>query len=228
MAAKPVATIGSMHSCPMCSGTVPHVGGAVLDGDPTVLMNGKPVAIMGSTCQCTGAIDTVVQGQPFVFINGKPVACVGDMTAHGGVITTGESNITYTALANTSPATMPVKNIPFPKITAVSEVLTVLSGNSLKEAKTNQAQLKQEDKGDPSIRNLKWIKDEVITRQSTQIRQITLTADVVHIAEGETVTITFEVPKILNRSEETVHLSGTVENKTVTVVWEIEDLESNA
>lgn len=45
MAGKPVATIGSMHVCPMISGTVPHVGGPVTGpGAPNVLINGQPVA----------------------------------------------------------------------------------------------------------------------------------------------------------------------------------------
>ena len=42
MAGKAIATVGSMHVCPMCSGTVPHVGGPIIGPEaPNVLVNNK-------------------------------------------------------------------------------------------------------------------------------------------------------------------------------------------
>ncbi|WP_244880339.1 PAAR domain-containing protein [Saccharicrinis fermentans] len=47
MAGKPIATVGSMHVCPMVTGYIPHMGGPVSGpGAPNVLINGKPVALM--------------------------------------------------------------------------------------------------------------------------------------------------------------------------------------
>ncbi|MDA3832629.1 MAG: PAAR domain-containing protein, partial [Spirochaetales bacterium] len=90
MAGKPIATVGSLHVCPLCSGLVPHVGGPVTGpGMPGATINGQPIAVMGDMCACAGPPDTIVQGCPGVTINGKPVATVGCMTAHGGQIVQG-------------------------------------------------------------------------------------------------------------------------------------------
>jgi uncharacterized Zn-binding protein involved in type VI secretion len=43
-----------MHTCPLVSGTVPHVGGVVAVGSVTVLINGLPAARMGDTIVETG------------------------------------------------------------------------------------------------------------------------------------------------------------------------------
>ena len=69
MAGKPIATLGSMHICPMCSGTVPHVGGPISGpGTPNVLINNKPVALMGDMCVCVGPPDVVAQGPPLPLV----------------------------------------------------------------------------------------------------------------------------------------------------------------
>lgn len=105
MAGKPVATIGSMHVCPMVTGYIPHVGGPVSGpGMPGVTINGQPIAVMGDMCTCVGPPDTIVQGCPGVTVNGKPVATIGSMTAHGGQITVG---VPASPLAPTPPRPMP-------------------------------------------------------------------------------------------------------------------------
>ena len=145
MPAKPVATIGSMHVCPLCNGTVPHVGGPVSGpGAPNVLINGKPVAVMGDMCVCIGTPDTIVQGSSSVLVNGTPVACVGDLTAHGGCITVGEANVVISTATPNSKVTMPLKEIPFPKINVLTIVGSAIIGRSkqLKEAKENIEQIK--------------------------------------------------------------------------------------
>ena len=84
----PAARIGDMHTCPMVTGVVPHVGGPILPpGCPTVLIGGMPAARVGDMCTCTGPPDTIIPpGCPTVLIGGMPAARVGDQTAHGGVI----------------------------------------------------------------------------------------------------------------------------------------------
>jgi hypothetical protein len=116
-------------------------------------MNGKPVAVMGDMCTCVGPPDTIVQGNPFVLVNGKPIACMGDMTAHGGSIVMGEPNI-LVGTATPEPSTyVPLKKIPFPKITplkvAVAKVTSALTGNkaeTITEARDNNEQTKEEAK----------------------------------------------------------------------------------
>ncbi|MEW7277042.1 PAAR domain-containing protein [Aquimarina sp. 2201CG1-2-11] len=91
---KPAARITDMHTCPMVTGTVPHVGGPILPaGEPTVLIGGLPAARMGDMAVCTGPPDTIVGGSGTVLIGGKPAARMGDSTVHGGMITAGEPTV---------------------------------------------------------------------------------------------------------------------------------------
>jgi uncharacterized Zn-binding protein involved in type VI secretion len=90
----PAARISDMHTCPMVTGVVPHVGGPILPpGAPTVLIAGLPAARMGDMCVCVGPPDSIVLGSTKVMIGGKPAARMGDMTAHGGVIVLGAPTV---------------------------------------------------------------------------------------------------------------------------------------
>ena len=82
--------MGDMHTCPMVTGTVPHVGGPVLPaGCPIVLIGGMPAARVGDMLTCSGPPDTIVGGSATVMIGGMPAARMGDATAHGGTIVAG-------------------------------------------------------------------------------------------------------------------------------------------
>jgi uncharacterized Zn-binding protein involved in type VI secretion len=84
------ARAGDMHTCPMTTGPVPHVGGPVMPpGCPTVMIGGMPAARVGDMCTCTGPPDSIVAGSGTVMIGGMPAARQGDSTAHGGSITLG-------------------------------------------------------------------------------------------------------------------------------------------
>lgn len=86
----PAARVGDMHVCPMITGVVPHVGGAVMPpGAPTVMIGGMPAARVGDMAVCVGPPDTIVMGSSTVMIGGMPAARLGDSTAHGGVIIVG-------------------------------------------------------------------------------------------------------------------------------------------
>jgi len=86
----PAARVGDMHTCPMVTGVVPHVGGPILPpGAPTVLIGGMPAARMGDMCTCVGPPDSIILGSSKVMIKGQPAARMGDSTAHGGVIVLG-------------------------------------------------------------------------------------------------------------------------------------------
>ena len=91
---KLAARITDMHTCPMVTGTVPHVGGPIMPaGEPTVLIGGMPAARQGDKAVCTGPPDTIASGSSSVLIGGKPAARMGDSTAHGGVITAGDATV---------------------------------------------------------------------------------------------------------------------------------------
>jgi len=86
----PAARITDMHTCPMVTGVVPHVGGPVTGpGEPTVLIGKLPASVVGDSCVCVGPPDTVAKGSATVMIGGMPAARLGDSTAHGGSIVLG-------------------------------------------------------------------------------------------------------------------------------------------
>ncbi|MDR3719928.1 MAG: PAAR domain-containing protein [Bryobacteraceae bacterium] len=86
----PAARITDMHTCPLVTGTVPHVGGPILAaGCPAVLIGNLPAARVGDMALCVGPPDVIAQGSPTVVIGNMPVARIGDATAHGGVIVSG-------------------------------------------------------------------------------------------------------------------------------------------
>lgn len=86
----PASRIGDMHVCPKVNpGPVPHVGGPMVVGAPTVIIGGMPAARVGDMCVCVGPPDSVSKGSGTVIISGKPAARLGDSTSHGGVLVVG-------------------------------------------------------------------------------------------------------------------------------------------
>jgi uncharacterized Zn-binding protein involved in type VI secretion len=92
---NPAARLTDMHTCPMFTGTVPHVGGPIsMPGAPTVLIGGLPAARVGDIAVCAGPPDAIAPpGAPTVLIGGSPAARVGDQTVHGGVIVVGCTSV---------------------------------------------------------------------------------------------------------------------------------------
>jgi len=84
------ARITDMHTCPMVTGVVPHVGGPVSGPSvSTVIIGNMPAAVVGDLLICVGPPDSIVKGSTTVLIGGRPAARQGDLTAHGGVIVAG-------------------------------------------------------------------------------------------------------------------------------------------
>jgi uncharacterized Zn-binding protein involved in type VI secretion len=88
----PAARIGDMHVCPMVTpGTppVPHVGGPVTMGCPTVMIGFMPAARVGDLATCVGPPDAIAMGSMTVMIGFMPAARIGDLTVHGGTVAVG-------------------------------------------------------------------------------------------------------------------------------------------
>ena len=86
----PAARVSDMHTCPMVTGVVPHVGGPILPPCmPTVLIGMLPAARVTDMATCVGPPDIIVKGSPTVLIGNLMAARIGDNTAHGGVIILG-------------------------------------------------------------------------------------------------------------------------------------------
>jgi uncharacterized Zn-binding protein involved in type VI secretion len=86
----PASRLTDMHTCPMVTVLVPHVGGPISGPcAPTVLIGSQPAARIGDMAVCVGPPDVIVKGSSSVLIAGSPSARIGDNTAHGGVIVAG-------------------------------------------------------------------------------------------------------------------------------------------
>ena len=138
-----------MYVCPMLNPGVPppHVGGSVSGpGVPIVLIGGKPAAVMGDMCVCSGPPDTIVMGEGTVLIGGKPAATIGSSTMHGGTITVGEPTVLIGTGASGATVVTPANRLAFPTITPVIRVIASLTGNSasLREAQANQDAIREE------------------------------------------------------------------------------------
>jgi len=68
---------------------IPHVGGPILLGCPTVLIGMMPAARVGDMALCVGPPATIAMGSMTVLIGGQPAARMGDLTAHGGTVAMG-------------------------------------------------------------------------------------------------------------------------------------------
>lgn len=86
----PAARIGDMHTCPMVTGIVPHVGGPILPPCAvTVLIGGIPAARVTDMATCVGPPDVIAKGSMTVLTVSLMQARIGDLTVHGGVIVIG-------------------------------------------------------------------------------------------------------------------------------------------
>lgn len=86
----PASRLTDMHTCPMVTGVVPHVGGPVSGPcAPTVLIGSLPAARVTDMCVCVGPPDVIAKGSATVITMNMPQARIGDTTAHGGVLILG-------------------------------------------------------------------------------------------------------------------------------------------
>ena len=86
----PQSRLTDMHTCPMVTGVVPHVGGPITGPcAPTVLVGSLPAARVTDLALCAGGPDTIIKGSMTVLIVSLQAARVMDNTVHGGVIVMG-------------------------------------------------------------------------------------------------------------------------------------------
>ena len=84
------ARLTDMHTCPMVTGVVPHVGGPIIGpGVATVMIGGMPASVVGDSLVCVGPPDSIAMGSATVMIGGTPAARMGDTTSHGGSVVLG-------------------------------------------------------------------------------------------------------------------------------------------
>jgi uncharacterized Zn-binding protein involved in type VI secretion len=89
---QPAARIGDNHLCPMVTPgapPVPHVGGPISIGCPTVMIGNMPAARVGDMAVCVGPPDAIVKGSTIVLIGGMPAARMLDLSTHAGSVAIG-------------------------------------------------------------------------------------------------------------------------------------------
>ena len=86
----PAARVMDMHTCPMVTVLVPHVGGPILPPCCITVLTGMlPQARVTDLALCVGPPDMIIKGSMTVLVQGLPAARLGDLTVHGGVIVMG-------------------------------------------------------------------------------------------------------------------------------------------
>ncbi|MGB7283187.1 MAG: PAAR domain-containing protein [Candidatus Acidiferrum sp.] len=109
----PAARITDMHTCPMVTGVVPHVGGPILPPcEPTVLIGGLPAARITDMLTCVGPPDVIAMGSPTVLIGGLMAARIGDPTVHGGVIVLGCFTVIIGEAGTPAPSAPSAPSVP--------------------------------------------------------------------------------------------------------------------
>ncbi|MGE1152306.1 polymorphic toxin type 44 domain-containing protein [Pseudomonas kitaguniensis] len=79
------ARLGDKHVCPLPGhGTTP-----IASASADININGMGAARVGDTCGCGAVITT---GFPSILLNGRPMAHLGSPTSHGGTIITGSAD----------------------------------------------------------------------------------------------------------------------------------------
>ena len=82
----PSARLGDKHACPLPGhGTTP-----IASASSNVNINSMGSARVGDTCGCGAVITT---GFPSIQVNGRPMAHLGSPTSHGGTIITGSGDV---------------------------------------------------------------------------------------------------------------------------------------
>ncbi|WP_024675025.1 polymorphic toxin type 44 domain-containing protein [Pseudomonas syringae] len=82
----PSARQGDMHLCPLPG----HGSTPIVTASSDTLINGMSAARVGDLCAC-GAL--IVTGFPAIIINGRPMAHLGSPTSHGGTIISGSLDV---------------------------------------------------------------------------------------------------------------------------------------
>jgi uncharacterized Zn-binding protein involved in type VI secretion len=68
---------------------IPHVGGPIIKGLPTVLSGKLPQARATDNCVCVGPPDVIAKGSATVLVGKMPAARIGDTCGHGGTVVMG-------------------------------------------------------------------------------------------------------------------------------------------
>lgn len=133
----PAARISDMHTCPMWTGVVPHVGGPILPPCATTVMVGfLPAARVSDMLTCAGPPDVIATGSTTVMINYLPAARQTDLTVHGGLIVVGCPTV---LIGGPAPPAPPPPPSP-PSDLTPEEVAFMQAGNSPEDLERRRAE----------------------------------------------------------------------------------------
>ncbi len=89
------ARVTDMHLCPLVTGMVPHIGGAITMGSPNVITVGLPQARQTDPCICMGPPNMLMKGSTTVYVNGLQAIRIGDLSQHGGQVSAVSQGTVY-------------------------------------------------------------------------------------------------------------------------------------
>lgn len=96
----PAARVTDIHTCPLVTVVVPHVGGPITVGSPDVYTGGLMQARVTDVCICIGPPDAIAVGSLGVIVDFLCAARLADPTLHGGLIVTGLPTVEIGELGN--------------------------------------------------------------------------------------------------------------------------------
>ncbi|KGS12049.1 PAAR domain-containing protein [Pseudomonas tremae] len=80
------AKLGDLHACPIPG----HGITPIVTASSDVLINSLTTARVGDMCAC-GAV--IVAGFPSIMVNGRPMAHLGSPSSHGGMLISGSDDV---------------------------------------------------------------------------------------------------------------------------------------
>ncbi len=101
----PASRITDMHTCPMVTGVVPHVGGPFILGSPTVLVGMMPQSRVTDQLVCVGPPDAAILGEETVLVGMAGAA--GAAGASSGAAAAGVSSAAAPPAAAATAAAAP-------------------------------------------------------------------------------------------------------------------------
>ncbi|UTW06397.1 PAAR domain-containing protein [Pseudomonas benzenivorans] len=101
--AKPASRLSDLNACPIPG----HGTNPTTSGSPDVLINTLPTLPTLRVGDSTACGDAVAEGIGSILVNGKPIAFLGSATSHGGVIVTGSGDVLVGTQSGSAPFSAP-------------------------------------------------------------------------------------------------------------------------
>ena len=149
----------------------------LIEGDPTVLVNGKPIAVIGSKYQNHSGSNTkdhtphIITGSSHVFVHGKPVARIGDLVSCGATVAEGSCNVFIgdDEIHDNRYGAIHVKDKFFDESSEIDR--TILSMPEICESMANKTEDKKDKQGWIYLKQMfeKWLTGNALSIETSKL-----------------------------------------------------------